>query len=97
MDEARAIIERLRTKVAEKVAERNHAVADREKSDAARKKLTREKEALEARVLELQERVRVLELTRGMVGVSGDAEAARKRVNRLIREVDKCIALMNTE
>jgi len=37
----------------------------------------------------------VLELKEGMESVSGSSKAARERVNRLLREVDQCLALMN--
>ena len=50
---------------------------------------------------ELQERIRELDgelsrmqLTEGLAGESRNREKARARVNRLMREVDKCIALL---
>lgn len=52
----------------------------------------------------LQERVRVLEvelsrvrLARGLAGGADDRDRARARVNRLMREVDRCIALLNRQ
>ena len=36
-----------------------------------------------------------MQLTAGLAGGSADKEKARARVNRLMREVDKCIALLN--
>ena len=35
-----------------------------------------------------------MQLTEGLAGESRNREKARARVNRLMREVDKCIALL---
>lgn len=42
----------------------------------------------------LQKRIGVLELERGLVG-QGETKRAQARINRLMREIDKCIALIN--
>ena len=42
----------------------------------------------------LQERVRLAE---GLAGGGRNRERARARVNRLVREVDRCIALLNRQ
>ena len=51
----------------------------------------------------MRERVRSLEkdlarkeLTEGLTGRSSDRDKAKARVNRLMREVDKCIALLGS-
>lgn len=95
MDEAKVIIDRLRARVAAILGAHERMKGDLEKRTAERDKALGEKKDLERKVVELEERIRVLELTAGMKGVSGGSKAARDRVNRLLREVDKCIALMN--
>ena len=46
----------------------------------------------------LQERVRSLEEeAEGLAGGGRNRERARARVNRLVREVDRCIALLNRQ
>ncbi len=57
--------------------------------------LVAERDALAARNRALQEQNRQLELGRGMGGEKGDRERARARVNNLLREVDKCIAMLD--
>lgn len=47
-------------------------------------------------IARLEKRIAVLELKEGMAG-SGDNKLARARVNCLMREVDKCIALLNRD
>ncbi len=95
MDEAKIIIDRLRKRVAEIVAQNGRLGENLDKRTAERDRaLVRVKE-LERQAGELEERVRVLELAEGMKGAAGSTGAARLRVGRLLREVDQCIALMN--
>lgn len=89
------IIDRLRARVAAIMASHQQLKSERDKRTAERDKALLEKREMEGKVARLENRVRVLELTAGMQGVSGGSRAARERVNRLLREVDKCIALMN--
>lgn len=63
--------------------------------------LTAQRDGLKAENRTLQERIRDLDgelsrmqLTEGLAGESRNREKARARVNRLMREVDKCIALL---
>lgn len=63
--------------------------------------LQRERDALKAENRRLQEQVKVLEnelsvsrLSQGFLGEGANRDKARARVNRLMREIDKCIALL---
>ena len=63
--------------------------------------LTAQRDNLKAENRTLQERIRErdgelsrMQLTEGLAGESRNREKARARVNRLMREVDKCIALL---
>ena len=49
---------------------------------------------LEERVRELDAELARMQLTEGLAGGGRNREKARARVNRLMREVDKCIALL---
>ncbi len=61
---------------------------------AERDALKAEKRSLEERVRQLNAEVARMQLTEGLAGTSQNREKARARVNRLMREVDKCIALL---
>lgn len=61
---------------------------------AQRDTLLDEKRTLEARIRELDAQVARMQLVEGLAGGSRDRDKARARVNRLMREVDKCIALL---
>ena len=64
---------------------------------AERDSLKEEKRALEQRVRDLDHELSKLQLSEGLAGGGADKEKARARVNRLMREVDKCIALLNKQ
>uniref|UniRef100_UPI0040577FF8 hypothetical protein n=1 Tax=Alistipes sp. TaxID=1872444 RepID=UPI0040577FF8 len=66
-----------------------------EKLTAERDQLKVEKRDLEVRVRELDRELSKVQLSEGLAGGKADKEKARARVNRLMREVDKCIALLN--
>ncbi len=53
-----------------------------------------EKRALEEQLRRLDSEVARMQLTDGLAGGSRNRDKARARVNRLMREVDKCIALL---
>lgn len=44
---------------------------------------------------ELEARIDRLQLTEAFVASTSDVDEARRRIARLIREVDKCVALLN--
>jgi chromosome segregation ATPase len=95
MDEARLMIDRLRTRVAALMGVHERVKGDLAKRTAERDKLLAEREELERKVAAQEQRIRVLELAEGMESMSGGTKAARERVNKLLREVDRCLTLMN--
>ena len=56
--------------------------------------LEREKRALQEQGRDLEAEVAKLQLVDGLAGGRTNRDKARARVNRLMREVDKCIALV---
>ena len=46
-------------------------------------------------VSELKDKNKILKLSASLHGEEHDTEAARQRINELMREIDKCIALLN--
>lgn len=59
--------------------------------------LRAEKRTLEERVKALDNEVARMQLTEGLAGGGRNRDKARARVNRLMREVDKCIALLGRQ
>ncbi len=90
----KSVIESIETRV-------GALIEDHRRLGGVCRELTAERDALKAANRQLEERVRHLEsemsrvqLVAGLSGTKGDKDKARARVNHLMREVDKCIALV---
>lgn len=93
MAESTVIIS-IRSKIERLVSENRKLREDYGKAAAQRDRLKAENRDMAVKVEELEKRIAILELKEGMSGGS-NSKKARARVNRLMREVDKCIALLN--
>lgn len=49
----------------------------------------------QSRIEELEEKNQKLSLVKGIMAESENSEDARIRINKIVREIDKCIALLN--
>ncbi|MDE5706573.1 MAG: hypothetical protein K2O63_04240 [Alistipes sp.] len=65
-----------------------------EETAAERDGLRRENRRLQERVRELEKELDCMQLSRSLQGDAPDRSKAIARVNRLMREVDRCIALL---
>ncbi len=57
--------------------------------------LQREVQEKQSRIDELEERNQKLSLVKGILAESENSDEARMKINRIVREIDKCIALLN--
>lgn len=77
-------------------------IADNRKLRDAVAKLTTERDKVkgqkreaEEKIALLEKRVHVLEMAESFAGNGVDNRVAKLRINKLLREIDQCIALMN--
>ena len=49
----------------------------------------------EARISDLEQNCANLKIAKSLIAESGNVHEAKIRVNRIVREIDKCIALLN--
>lgn len=91
------IIKRLSAEVERLIADHQRIAAECRALVKERDRLQGEKHRLEEKLREQDTRLRSMELTEGMRGSSGNVERARMRVNSLLREVERCIAIMTKE
>lgn len=75
----------------ERLASENEALSQRKDTLAA------ENRTLKQTVAGLEKRIGVLELGKSIAGDSVDTKRARMRINRLMREIDRCIAITNKQ
>lgn len=88
------VIRRLEAHILRLMDDHREAIRQRDEALAGQKALKTQNRTLQEQVRELDARLARLELSGGLAGKSPDREKARARVNRLMREVDKCIALL---
>lgn len=93
--ESKTIIATLKGQVGKLLDDNRMLRAELKKLVAERERIALQKREAEEKILALEKRVRTLEIARAFAGSKADNKAARLRVNRLIREIDNCIALMN--
>ena len=91
------IIKLLRGEVERLIADHERVSRQCRELTKERDKLLGEKHRLEERVREQDTRIKSLELAEVMRGGDGNVERAKARVNNLLREVDRCIALIKQE
>lgn len=93
----KSVVKRLQEQVERLIAD--HERISRECRDlvSQRDKALTEKRRLEEKVKEQEARIRALELTGVMRGSADSIERARARVNSLLREIDRCIAIVSSE
>ena len=47
------------------------------------------------RIIDLEEKYNKLKISKALIASSNDVHDAKLKVNRMVREIDKCIALLN--
>lgn len=89
-----AVIDSLGEKVVRLIKENEKLVADNQALFSQKERLAADNRELKTTVASLEKRIGVLELKGGLVG-GVDVKRAQARINRLMREIDRCIALVN--
>lgn len=89
-----AVIEALGEKVGRLIDENDRLASENIELLKRRERMAAENRELKQSVAGLERRIGVLELGAGLSG-GGDNKRAQARINRLMREIDRCIALMN--
>jgi phage shock protein A len=86
---------RLKTKVEELIA--RYETLDRENA-ALRQSLAKsetDNQKKEQRIKDLEKQIDNLRLKEAFLGTSGDRTQAKKKVARMIKEIDACVSLLN--
>ncbi len=91
----KSIIKELEAQVGALMADHKRLSELKSELERLRDKLLVERRELQMQVAELSSELSSLRLSVALSGNSSDKEKARARVNQLMREVDRCIALLN--
>ncbi|MBQ8863837.1 MAG: hypothetical protein IJ014_03800 [Rikenellaceae bacterium] len=91
------IITSIEAKVARIIEDNRKLRGECEALTAQRDKLRAENRALQQRVTALDKELSHAKLNAALAGDKSDKRAAKARINRLMREVDSCIAMLTAE
>jgi predicted nuclease with TOPRIM domain len=67
----------------------------REKLQSEKNELTEQLKIREKEIQELKDKYKTLTMSKSVLASSEDSHDAKIKVNRIVREIDKCIALLN--
>ena len=95
MNDNRAFIDSLGEKIRRVIDDNRRLREEMARLAEERDGLVLRNRETEERARSLERRVKTLETAGAFAGNRADYRAARLRVNRLLREIDSCIALMN--
>ncbi len=93
---ARSVIDSIARGADKLIGENRRLRREVEKLEAARDRLREENRRLKEEGSRMERRLAVKDLAQGFAG-RHDEKTARARVNRLLREVDKCMTLIGKE
>lgn len=91
----KATIQRLYTKMESLIAKYEAMNEQHQLSLNRIEELSKELELQEQAIKQLEDKNKILKLSTSIQSEQGDNKAARKKINELVREIDKCIALLN--
>lgn len=91
----KSIIEGIEKKIARLIEQHDRLKKQAAELQAQRDKLVSQNRELTNKLADAERRISTLELGQGLAGNAADKRQAKARVNRLMREIDRCIALLN--
>ncbi len=89
------IIKELRKKIYTIISMCDRLRAEKEQWLHEKKELIEKLKIKDKEYIEIEHKFDQLKVAKLLLSNSGDAQEARQKVNRLVREIDKCIALLN--
>ena len=87
------MLEGIKTDIEKLIALYEAERSERERLQAELVRCGAENESCRKRIEDLEQQVNNLHLSEAF-GVAGDSSAAKEKIERLIKEIDKCIALL---
>ncbi len=89
------LVNNLQNKIIQLVDRYESIKADSEKLKAQNDQLTQQLEESVREMADLKEKYNTLKFSKTIEATGGDVHFAKIRINQIVREIDKCIALLN--
>lgn len=88
------MLETVKEKITRLIAAYETEKMEREKLQAELEQTRTQNETYRKQIIELERQIDNLKLTKAFVADSSDNEQARKKIDKLMKEIDRCISLM---
>lgn len=88
------MIEALNNNIEKLIAAYEAAMAENSALRVQAEQLKSQNEDYRKQIIELERTIDNLKLTDAFLGGSGNGKAAKEKIERMIREIDKCISLL---
>jgi hypothetical protein len=91
----KTIINIIEIKVGELIAKYNKIQLEKSDLQTNNNALNVKLQEQEDQILALQDKVKLINISKSVDGTKDDVKATRLKINEYVREIDKCIALLN--
>jgi cell division septum initiation protein DivIVA len=88
------MLDTIKQRITQLIAAYESERMERENLQAAVAKYQEREEAYKKQIIELERQLDNLKLTEAFKASSGNSPEAKKKINNLIKEIDRCISLM---
>ena len=88
------MLETVKEKITRLIAAYETEKMEREKLQAELEQTRTQNETYRKQIIELERKIDNLKLTEAFMARGADTAAAKKKINSLMKEIDRCIALM---
>lgn len=88
------MLETVKEKITRLIAAYETEKMEREKLQAELEQTRAQNETYRKQIIELERQIDNLKLTEAFMAGGADTAAAKKKINSLMKEIDRCIALM---
>ena len=95
MAEASKIVENLEVKINHLISSHKAAVSESNKLVDKNNELSELVSQQQNEIVQLKEKVKMVKLAKSIEGSGEDTSKLKLKINEIVREVDKCIAMLN--
>jgi len=91
----KTIINNIELKVGKLIEKSNQLTAEKNSLSQSNDALNAQLQEKEKQIVALQDKVKLMNISKSVDTTKEDVKATRLKINEYVREIDKCIALLN--
>ena len=93
--DSQIVIGKLKNHIEQIISKYELAISVNAQLQESLEKATKELETKNIKIAELEQKVEQMQLAEAFTTSSGDVKEAKKRIGKIVREIDKCISMLN--